>query len=238
MKFLLMVITDEAAEAALSPAEIDALVERHTAFAGALRADGMWVTAARLRYGRDAITLRRRGGRTVTLDGPFAESKEVLGGFYLIEAASRDAAIERAKQLPLDEHGAVEVRPARTGATWRGPLRGAKQFAVLFIANADKPISRAEMFASIDTHYETSLDLAAQGRFVSSRALEPSPAAATIRWTNGRHVVSDGPFAETKEFVAGYFVIASDSTEEALDWAQRLLGANDACEVRPLWGPS
>ncbi len=235
MKFMLMIITDEPAEAALPPREIDPLVGRHMAFDGALRADGMWVSAARLCYSRDATTLRWRGGMTVALDGPFAESKEALGGFYLIEAASKDEAVERAKQLPFHEFGAVEVRPARTGATWRGPVRGAKQFAVLFIANADKPPSRAETFQSIDAHYEVSLELAAQGKFVSSRALEPSPAATTIRWRNGRHVVSDGPFAETKEFVAGYFVIACDSSEEAVEWARQLMGANDACEVRPLW---
>jgi len=105
----------------------------------------------------------------------------------------------------------------------------------MFIANQDRPLSRAEVFQAIDSHYELSLYLAAQGKFVSSRALESSAEAATVRWKNGRHIVTDGPFAETKEFVAGYFVIACDSKDEAIGWAEQLMFASDACEVRPVW---
>jgi len=235
MKYLLMINTDESAQATLGERELAALVERHTAVARALQADGKWVSAARLRFGVDARTIRRRGADTVVVDGPFAESKEVLGGFYLIEAASKEEAVQWAKKLPLRERGSVEVRPARTGATWRGPISAGRQFAVLFIADSDKPLSRVQMFDAIDAHYELSLELAAQGKFVSSRSLEPPPSAATVRWQNGEHVVTDGPFAETKEFVAGYFVIACEGSDEAIAWARRLMVGSDACEVRPVW---
>ena len=107
---------------------------------------------------------------------------------------------------------------------------------VVFVANADQPLSRSEVFDSIDAHYEVSLELAAQGKFVSPRALEPAQAATTVRHRNGNLLVSDGPFGETKEFVAGYFVIACDSHGEAVEWAQRLMTSAAACEVRPLWG--
>ena len=117
----------------------------------------------------------------------------------------------------------------------RGGIRPGQQFMVMFIANTDKPMSRAAMFQAIDSHYELSLDLAAQGKFVGSRALEPSIAAATVRLRNGKPVVVDGPFAETKEFVAGYFLIACDSKDEALTWAQQLMFGSEACEVRPVW---
>src|SRR5262249_22158528 len=150
-------------------------------------------------------------------------------------ADSQEEAIAWAKKLPLREAGAIEIRPARTGAQWRGALRGGQQFMVMFIANSNTPMSRAAVFAAIDSHYELSLDLAAEGKFVSSRALETSAAATTLGWRNGRHVVSDGPFAETKEFVAGYFVIACDAKAEAIAWAQRLMFGSDACELRPVW---
>ena len=234
MKFMLMMMTDEQAEAALPPGAIDEIVAQHAAVSGKLHAAGKWVWANRLRFSRDATTIRVRDAKQVVTDGPFAETKEALGGFYLIEAASQDEAIEWAKQLPLRDIGAIEVRPVRTGAQWRGALRGGKQFMVMFIANLDKPMSKAEIFQAIDSHYELSLDLAAQGKFVSSRALEPSPTAVTVRWKNGKHVVSDGPFAETKEFVAGYFVIACNSKDEALTWAKQLMFGSDACEVRPV----
>jgi hypothetical protein len=237
MKYMLMVMDDERFEAALPPAEIDRLVARHTAFGRALREHGQWVSAARLRYSREATTIRRHAdGGQVVHDGPFAESKEALGGFYLIEAASKADAIERAKQVPMLERGGVEVRPARTGATWRGAVHDGQQYAVLFIADAHRPLARDEIFDAIDSHYELSLELAAQGKFVSSRSLEPSPAATAIRWQDGRHMVSDGPFLETKEFVAGYFVIACPSKDEAMTWAARLMRGSAGCEVRPLWG--
>ncbi len=235
MKFMLMIMTDEQVEAALSPGEIDKIVEQHMAVSRGLRAAGKWVWSNRLRFSNQATTIRVQGGTHVVCDGPFAESKEQIGGFYLIEADSKDEAIEWAKKLPLRDAGSIEVRPARTGATWRGEIRGAQRFIVMFIANDDKPMSRDEVFQAIDSHYELSLDLAAQGKFVSSRALEPNAAAMTIRWKNGKHVVLDGPFAETKEFVAGYFVIACDSKDEALRWARRLMFGSDACEVRPVW---
>lgn len=235
MKFVLMIMTDEKAEAALPPGEIDGIVARHMVVSRELRDAGKWVWSQRLRFSNAATTIRIKDGRHVVLDGPFAESKEALGGFYLIEAASTEEAIDWAKKLPLREVGAIEVRPARTGATWRGAIKGAQQFMVMFVANSDKPMSRDAVFQAIDSHYELSLELAAQGKFVSSRALEPSMAATTLRWKDGRHVVSDGPFAETKEFVAGYFVIACDSRDEALRWAEQLMFGSAACELRPVW---
>lgn len=235
MKFMLIIIDDEPAEAALPQAAIAQLVQRHTDFGRALRAEHKWVSSARLRYSREARTVRQRDETTIVVDGPFAESKEAIGGFYLIEAESRAEAIDWAKRLPLLESGGVEVRPARTGATWRGPIRAARHYMVLLVAHADRPQSRAQVFDAIDAHYELSLELAAQGKFVSSRSLEPSPAATAIRQRNDAPVVSDGPFAETKEFVAGYFVIACDSHDEAVEWGQRLMSGSHACEVRPLW---
>ena len=235
MKFMLMIMTDEKAEAALPAAEIDTIVAQHTAVMRELRAAGKWVWSSRLCFSPEATTIRVQDGRHVMHDGPFAETKEQLGGFYLIEADSKEEAVAWAKKLPLREVGAIEVRPARTGAQWRGDLRPAQQFVVMFIANEDRPMSKAEVFQAIDSHYELSLDLAAQGKFVSSRALEPSATAATVRSRNGQAVVSDGPFAETKEFVAGYFVIACDTKHEAIEWARQLMFGSAACEVRPVW---
>jgi hypothetical protein len=235
MKFLIMILTDEDEERARSGAEMDAIIAQHETVGMALNAAGKWVSSHRLRFSPEAKTIRLRDRRPVFIDGPFAETKEQLGGTYLIEADSKEEAIAWAKQLPLAEGGAIEVRPARTGATWRGEVRGARKFMVLFVGDATKPQSRDEVFRAIDSHYELSLDLAAAGKFVDSRALEPPSTAVTLRRRDGAHVLSDGPFAETKEFVAGYFVIACDSREEALQWAERLMLGSEACEVRPVW---
>jgi hypothetical protein len=235
MKFLIMIITDEEAAGERSAAQVEAAVAQHQAASQELREAGKAVSSHRLAFSPRAATIRLREGRPICVDGPFAETKEQLGGTYLIEADSMNDAIAWAKKLPLGERGAIEVRPARTGATWRGELRGRHSFMVMFVADRQKPQSRDEVFRAIDSHYELSLELAAEGKFVDSRALEPPSAAVTLRRRRGEHVLSDGPFAETKEFVAGYFVIACDSRQEALQWAERLMLGSEACEVRPLW---
>jgi len=111
MEYMLMIVDNEPAVAATPPAEIDAILQRHGEFSDELHAAGVWVTSHRLRPGTEAATVRRRGGKVVVIDGPFAESKEVLGGFYLIEAASMEEALEWAKKLPVLEGSTVEVRP-------------------------------------------------------------------------------------------------------------------------------
>ncbi len=242
MKYMLMIVDDEKAAAALPPGELENIIAKHlakhTEFGRQLRAAGKYVDSRRLRFTTEATTIRRTNGKSAFLDGPFAESKEVIGGYYLIAADSKAEAIEWAKKLPYLEVGGVEVRPCRTGAQGHVPIRGANQYMTLFIVDSTKPMERDAVFQAIDRHYELSLDLAAQGKFVSSRALEPPSAASTIRVRSGAHVVTDGPFAETREFVGGYFVIACDTKDEALKWADQLSSANEACEVRPVWMPS
>lgn len=74
--------------------------------------DQRCITAAQLQPAETATSVRVAGGRTLMTDGPFADTKEVLGGFYLVEAANLDAAIELAARIPAARHGgAVEIRP-------------------------------------------------------------------------------------------------------------------------------
>jgi hypothetical protein len=237
MKYLLMMMTDEVAERALSPEDVDRIVARHMVVGGELRAAGKWVDGARLAFGTDAVTVRRCGDDAIVVDGPFAETKEVLGGFYLIEAASTAEAIAWARKLPLRDVGAIEVPPAATGAMWHGRLDGARKFMLMIVVDEARQASEPmdAVLRAIDHHYELSLELAAEHKFVCSRGLTPSAGAVTLRAPRGEPAVSDGPFAETKEIVGGYFIIACDDREEAIAWAKRLLYTHDAIEVRPLW---
>ena len=112
MKFLLMIFDDHAAWATVGPAEMDAVMKAHDRLQADLRAQGKWIGCERLRPGVEAATLRMRGAQHVVSDGPFTETKEVMGGYYLIDCASREEAIEWAKRLPLSEgRSSVEVRP-------------------------------------------------------------------------------------------------------------------------------
>jgi hypothetical protein len=108
MQYALMIYAEPGAEEALSDAE------RAAAHAGfqALAADPRYVGGAQLQPAETATCVRVAGGRTLMTDGPFADTKEVLGGFALIEAANLDEAIEMAANIPAARFGGtVEVRP-------------------------------------------------------------------------------------------------------------------------------
>jgi hypothetical protein len=90
--------------------EMERILEQHRRVGQELRAKGKWVSATRLRPAAEAATVRRTDDGWVVSDGPFAETKEAIGGYYVIECDSREEAIEWAKKLPVFEYGAVEVR--------------------------------------------------------------------------------------------------------------------------------
>ena len=92
-----------------------AILAAHTAFGGELAQAGVMRGGAGLRNSATATTVRREGSSQSVHDGAFAETREQLGGFYLIEAPDLDAAIAWAKKLPLTGNGAVEVRPTLGG---------------------------------------------------------------------------------------------------------------------------
>lgn len=107
MKFLLLLYGDESAEAALSPAERLAIVDRHLEFSRMALERGALIGGDPLVPSAEAAVVR--DGRQVS-DGPFAETKEQLGGYYLVECRDRDEAIELARQVPVSPGLAVEVR--------------------------------------------------------------------------------------------------------------------------------
>jgi hypothetical protein len=111
MRYMLLICGDEKAEAAVPEAEMAAIVQGHRRFAEELRAAGKMVIGERLRPEAEASRIRLKAGQRQVTDGPFAETKEALGGFYLIECAGREEALEWAQKIPLRSGGFVEVRP-------------------------------------------------------------------------------------------------------------------------------
>ena len=112
MQYALLIYEDEAASGkeTASPA-YKALVERHWAFSGELRASGVQTGGGGLKNASSATTVRLNKGAHSMHDGPFAETKEQLGGFYIVNAADLDEAIALAKRVPLTDGGCIEVRP-------------------------------------------------------------------------------------------------------------------------------
>ena len=109
----MMVYSDEALLDALPAGEFDTMMRGCLAHADELRADGCLLDSQQLESPRTARAARVRNGRTTIVDGPFAETKEMLAGFNLIEAADIDEAMRIALEFPWARTGCIEVRPVR-----------------------------------------------------------------------------------------------------------------------------
>ncbi|MCE3287657.1 MAG: YCII-related protein [Gaiellaceae bacterium] len=110
MRFLFLIHGDSEAEAALTPDERRAIVGEHMAYASMLRERGVHVLGEALDDPSGAAVVRP-GEKPLVTDGPFAETKEAVGGFYVVDCASRDEAIELAGRAPQSPRVAVEVLP-------------------------------------------------------------------------------------------------------------------------------
>lgn len=113
MQFLALIYNDDALLEALPDGEADTMMRHCFAHADELRAKGRLLESQQLEPAKAAKTIRIRNGRTSVVDGPFAETKEILGGFNLIEAADMQEAIQIASQFPWAQTGCVEVRAVK-----------------------------------------------------------------------------------------------------------------------------
>ena len=111
MKYLCLVYIEPQALARLSADERAALDRDSLAYDETLQARGHYIQAAAHRPVATARTVRKRDGRVSTTDGPFAETREVLGGFIFIEARDMDEAVAIAGDIPMARYGSIEVRP-------------------------------------------------------------------------------------------------------------------------------
>jgi hypothetical protein len=204
-----------------------------------------------------------RGKLTVT-DGPFAETKELLAGFSIIEARSREEAIEWAKRIPFQE-GEVEIRPlfeltdfpvdpAEQPDGWRdkeeqfranAPARKPGTVRYIGLVKADKDTEAGAMpdeksLSDMGAFMEEGIKA---GVFLSGEGLQPSSKGARVRFSGMQRLVIDGPFMETKELIGGYAMLQFTSPAEALEWTKRFvqvdapgrLNGECECEIRPLF---
>ncbi len=110
MRYLLL-IYGEGMGTDPAPAEAAAMMKEYDAYTGWLQETGQLLGGEALKDVADATTVEVRDGRRIVTDGPYAETKEILGGYYLIQAADLDAAIEAAARIPGARFGKVEIRP-------------------------------------------------------------------------------------------------------------------------------
>ncbi|TMJ89199.1 MAG: YciI family protein [Alphaproteobacteria bacterium] len=111
MQYLLMIYQNEAEYGKIDEAASKKMLEEYGAFTQSIIQSGNFKGGDRLQPATTATTVRVRDGKTLTTDGPFAETREQLGGYYLIEAKDLDAALAIAARIPGARFGSIEVRP-------------------------------------------------------------------------------------------------------------------------------
>jgi len=111
MKYLCLIYEDEKIARGMSKSEMETFINDYWAFGDNIRNSGHYIAGDALQPVETATTVRVRNGKTSTTDGPFAETKEQLGGYYMIEAKDLNDAIQVASKIPSARHGSVEVRP-------------------------------------------------------------------------------------------------------------------------------
>ena len=113
MKYLCLIYADEKKRESMSKSELDALIGEYAIFTEGIRKSGHYFCGEALQGVQTATTVRVRNSKVSTTDGPFSETKEQLGGFYLINARDLNEAIQLASKIPSARLGSIEVRPIR-----------------------------------------------------------------------------------------------------------------------------
>ena len=111
MQYLLLIYRNEAQQGQMAPADYQKLLAEYSAYTQSIVQSGHFKAGDGLQPTSTATTVRVREGKILTTDGPFAETREQLGGYYLVEARDLNAAIELAARIPGARHGSIEVRP-------------------------------------------------------------------------------------------------------------------------------
>lgn len=173
----------------------------------------------------ESVRVRVRDGKALVHDGPYAESKEVLGGFWIVDVADRAEALEIAKRSPAARWGTVEVHAVR--ARWEFPDRE-KGTPYLFAFRHEEGLVDCDgtKLAEMVTFGE---QLASADKLFETAPLTADPPPARVLARSGEALVVDGPFAEAKEAVGGYSIVRAENDAEALAIAKRYPHAR--------WGP-
>jgi len=111
MQYLLLIYEDEKAAGSMSEAAQGQLFQDYMKFTADIKASGHWLAGEALQPISTATSVRVRDGKSLTTDGPFAETREQLGGFYMVEAKDLDEAMSIAARIPTAKTGTIEVRP-------------------------------------------------------------------------------------------------------------------------------
>ena len=243
MRYLLTLYGDESLRDSSTPEESKRMMDEYTALTNEWLDKGLMLSGEGLDSSSTATTVRVRGGERVITDGPFAESKEQLGGYYLVDCESLDEAIELAARVPLARSGCVEVRPVMDyqavgseAPTWRSDFHGKKYMLTLWGDESEwESLTPEQAQEGMKLWADYDREATAAGVLLGGEGLGPSTTAKTVRVRDEERFVSDGPFAETKEQLGGFYLLDCQDLDQAIEWAAKVPVPDDApVEIRPV----
>src|SRR4051812_27117625 len=203
MKYMLLIYSGEGC---MTDAERTACMVDSVRVCDELKARGQFIDAAPLQPVATAHTVRVRNGRPLVTAGPFAETVEQLGGFFMLDLPDLDAAIAVASRLPPVTKGTVEIRPVLTldGTPPPRPheCEGGEPPYLLLCYHDEAAPELADPAALRGAMAEAAArcrELDEAGVFFSAAPLHPAATATSVRVRDGKRLLTDGPFAETTE---------------------------------------
>jgi hypothetical protein len=241
MRYLVTLFGDESQSPQPGTPEFDTEMAEYMAFGE--RAGSAIVAGEALQPGATAATIRPGVGDPLVTAGPFTETTEVIGGFYVLETGTLDDAIELARHIPAARRGWVEVRPlvqwsdrGREPGAEGGVPEGRDRYMALIYGK--------ETAADVPDTPEWEEGAAAHGRFVewagddvqAGGALRPASTTTTLRVRDGDVLVTDGPFSEAAEVVGGLYVFGPVTRDRAVELAARIpVNPSGAIHLHPIW---
>lgn len=235
MNYLLLIASDHKT----TPEELAAMQREVPPWVEEMDGRGVRLLGRELELPETAATVRVRGGETLVSDGPFAETKEFLAGFDVLECSDLDEAIEVAAKHATSWFHMIEVRPFMDG------LRLGEKVSAF--ARMDDSAGRPYLLimwvgeevadqAVMDDSSAWRQEVEARGLHVLGNALEGPDTATTVRVRDGETLLNDGPFTQTEEFIAGIEVVRCADRQQAIELAaEHPLARSHAIEVRPFW---
>jgi hypothetical protein len=252
MDYVFLIYAAEAGMSAMPKDAIEKVMQAYGDYTRDLHATGRAGDSAALMPTTTATSVRVREGKRIVKDGPFAETREQLGGYYSFTTEDAEEALAWASKIPGAAHGRIEVRPVLAMAM-TGPVDPAKVAPkvtakdgykeYLFLIYDDEKLwekmSPAERQAVYQRYGEFTRGIMTSGQYVDGAPLQGVKTAKTVQLDGSKRIVKDGPFAETREQLGGYYRVFAKNLDEALALAAKIPSVElGTIEVRPVMDTS
>jgi hypothetical protein len=234
MKFMIMHKMTEELEKGLPPTP--AIIEGVDRLVSEGLTSGAFVSGEGLKPSRERVHLVYKDGKRTLVDGPFTETKELVGGFALLRVSSKSEAIAWCDRY-ADVMGNLEIIMGPVVEPWdmgmmdkpdNAPLRFLALQRAYEDENGDDVPPDPQLTVRVRAFIE---EMTAQGVLQTTGGLASTKKGARIRKQGHKYSVTDGPFAETKELIAGFAILALPSKQAAIDWGLRFVEVVQVNEV-------